>query len=110
MKKLVAVLILALTATTAMAQHHGHGLRYNRHGHYYGGSWVAPLIIGGAVGYGLSRSYYADPVYVPPPVVYTPPPVVYTQPAPVVIDGRCSPWTEVQNADGTITRTRTCTQ
>lgn len=78
MKKLVAVLLLAFSASTAMAQHHGHGIRHNHHrhhGHYYGhGGWVAPLIIGGAVGYALTR---------PAPVVVEQPPV-YTQPYPVV--------------------------
>jgi len=83
MKKLVAILLLALTATTAMAQHHGHGLRYNhhRHGHYYGGGWVAPLIIGGAVGYALTR---------PAPVVVEQPPV-YVQPQyPSVAQPQCT--------------------
>lgn len=74
MKKLVAILLLALTATTAMAQHHGHGIRHNHHrhhGHYYGGgNWIAPLVIGGVVGYALTR---------PAPVVVEQPPV-YVQP------------------------------
>ena len=79
MKKLVAVLLLAVASTTsAMAQHHGHGNHgYNRGGHYRGG-WIAPAIIGGVIGYGLSRPYY-EPYYAPAPAYY-PPPVVYSQP------------------------------
>jgi len=91
MKKLIALSILTL-AVSAQAQHH----------HYHrGGNWVAPVVIGGVVGYALARNYY-EPVYnygyVPPP------PVVVQQP----IRSACTPWTETQYADGTITRTRTC--
>ena len=81
----------------------------NAHGHY--GFW-GPALIGGAIGYSLSRPYY-PPVYVaPPPVYYQPPPVYYyqqqppvqyTAPAPV-----CSAWTETVNPDGTVTKTRNC--
>lgn len=80
MKKLVAVLLLAVASTSAMAQHghrnHGH---YNHHKHYRGNNWVAPAIIGGVIGYGLTRQYY-EPYYAPPVVVQPP---VYVQPAPV---------------------------
>ena len=59
------------------------------------------VLIGGVVGYAVTRNYY-EPVYnygyVPPP------PVVVQQPMRSV----CTPWTETQHADGTITRTRTC--
>jgi hypothetical protein len=85
MKKVVAVLILALSATTAMAQHHGYGHRH--HGGYRGG-WVAPAIIGGVIGYSLSRPYY-EPYYAPPVVVQQPP-VIYSQPAPVVVQPQCT--------------------
>jgi hypothetical protein len=74
MKKLIAILLLTLTATTAMAQHHGHGGYYRTNG-----GWVAPALIGGIIGYGIARPYY-PPVYTAPPVVYAPPPVYYPQP------------------------------
>lgn len=74
MKKLVAILLLAVASTSAMAQHHGHR-NHGHHGHYRGNNWVAPAIIGGVIGYGLTRQYY-EPYSAPPPVVYTPP-VVY---------------------------------
>ena len=89
MKKLITLALLTL-AVTAQAQHH-----------HRGGNWVAPVIVGGVIGYALTRNYY-EPVYnygyVPPP------PVVVQQPA----RSACTPWTETQHADGTITRTRTC--
>jgi hypothetical protein len=71
MKKLVAILLLSLSATTAMAYGHGG---------YYRSGWVGPAIVGGVIGYGLARPYYYPPVYVQPPVVYTQPPVYYQQP------------------------------
>ena len=84
MKKFIAILLLTLTAGTALAQHHGHGGHgYYRGGGYgYRGGWVAPAIIGGVIGYGLSRPYY-DPYYAQPPVYVQPAPV-YVQPQPMV--------------------------
>lgn len=98
MKKLLAVLLLTVSVS-AFAQHHHHG----HHGYWrhHGGNnwvWVAPALIGGIIGYEISRSQ--------PPVVQ--PPVIVQQPQ--VVTQNCSPWTEIQNPDGTITRTRTCTQ
>ncbi len=91
MKKLITLALLTL-AVTAQAQHH------HRHG---GGNWIAPVVVGGVIGYALTRNYY-EPVYnygyVPPP------PVVVQQP----VRANCTPWTETQYADGTVTRTRTC--
>lgn len=93
MKKLIALALLTL-AVSAQAQHHHH----HRHG---GGNWIAPVIVGGVIGYALTRNHN-EPVYnygyVPPP------PVVVQQPWRSV----CTPWTETQYADGTVTRTRTC--
>ena len=91
MKKLIALALLTL-AVSVQAQHHRH--------HQRGGNWMAPVIVGGVIGYALTRNYY-EPVYnygyVPPPVVVQPP-----------VRANCTPWTETQHADGTITRTRTC--
>lgn len=104
MKKL-AVLLLVLSATTAMAQpgfrHHHH------HGYYPGYGWVAPTIIGGVIGYEIARNY--PPVIVQQPVIVQPMPV----PPATVYYGQtqtCTEWVEVQQADGTVTRTRTCRQ
>ena len=102
MKKVLAVLLLA-TSSFAFAgpYHHGHG-----HWRHYGGNswvWVAPTLIGGIIGYEIAKNQ--------PPVVVQQPPVVVQQP-PVIVqqNQNCSPWTEIQNADGTTTRTRTCQQ
>ena len=93
MKKLIALLLLGLVMS-AQAQHHHH--------HRHGGNWVAPVIVGGVIGYALTRNYN-EPVYnygyVPPPVIVQPP-----------LRSVCTPWTETQYADGTVTRTRTCSQ
>jgi len=98
MKKILLALSLLAVTGTAMAQHyHGHGLRH--HGHYRGpgyGWWVAPVVVG-AIGYELGRQQVI--VQQPQVVVQNPPP------AP---GQNCTPWTETQNPDGTITRTRTC--
>ena len=100
MKKILLALSLLAVTGTAMAQHyHGHGFRH--HGHYRGpgvGWWVAPVVVG-AIGYELGRQQVI--VQQQPVIVQNPPP------APGQI---CTPWTETQNPDGTITRTRTCNQ
>ena len=95
------LLVILMTITTAAFAQHGH---YNHHHHHgghwqrgYGGGWqwMVPAIIGGAIVYEASRQP-------------TPQTVIIQQQQPV--DPNCSPWTEIQNPDGTITRTRTCTK
>lgn len=78
MKKFI--LLLLVLASTSYAhegfRHHGY---YG--GGYYNNNWVAPAIIGGVIGYELSRP---RPVYVEPqPVIIQQPPVIY-QPQPIV--------------------------
>lgn len=100
MKKSVLVLSLLLSAP-AFAQHY--------HGHYHGyrggpgfGWWVAPVVTG-VIGYEIARSQ--QPIVVQQqPVIVQQPPIVY-QP-----NQNCGPWLETMNSDGTVTRTRTCTQ
>lgn len=93
MKKILTVLLLTVSATAFAHGPHG----YWRH--QGGGSWgwVAPVIIGGAIGYEIGRPAQ---------------PVIVTQQPPVIIQQtqNCSPWTEIRNPDGTITVTRTCNQ
>ena len=92
MKKILAVVLLTLTAATASA-----------HGYYYGGyrnNWVAPFVIGAGVGYLATRPYYAPPpsYYYPPQVVYVQPPVYVQQPNPApqgyhqenILDANCN--------------------
>ena len=100
MKKILAIVLMTISAS-AMA--HGHGGYWARGG--YGGSWqwMVPTIIGGAIIYEAARQ---QPIYVQQPVIVQ-------QQQPVVVQPQnqsCSPWTETQNPDGTITRTRTCNQ
>ena len=69
-------LALSLFALIGTASAHG-PYRYGWHGGYgCGGCWVAPAIIGGAIGYEVSRP---TTVYVEPQ-----PSVVYVQPQPTV--------------------------
>jgi hypothetical protein len=69
-----------------------------------GWGWSVPIIVGGLiVGYELSQVDQAPVV-----VQQQPSTTVIQQPAPLMQN--CSPWTETQHPDGTITRSRTCNQ
>lgn len=77
MKKLLIALLISAAGTATLADAH-EGF-YHRGGCCYRGNglgWVAPLAIGGVIGYELSRPNTViveqQPVYVPPPVVYQP--------------------------------------
>jgi hypothetical protein len=100
MKKLFIALTLACATLPALAQHHGHGHRhygYRNIGPGWG-YWVAPLVIGGIAGATIVNNRQPETVIIQQP------------PQPVVIQGQnCTLWTETQQSDGTITRTRTCT-
>jgi len=78
MKKIVFALSLLALVGSASA-HEGF---YHRGGCCYRGGyglgWVAPAVVGGVIGYELSRPNTV--VVEQPPVVYTQPSVVYTQP------------------------------
>jgi hypothetical protein len=98
MKKFIVALAL-LTAIPAFAQ-------WRTHYHYYGygNNWVAPLIVGGVIGAELAR----------PNAVIVEQQPVYVQQQPVVVQQQpretCTAWVETQQPNGTVTRTRTCTQ
>ena len=102
MKRVLAIAVLSLAALPAMAHHfHGH-----HHGHR-SGNWGWEHVLGGAIAGAVIYDIYNRPVVIQqPPVVIQPHPV-YQYPQPVQ---NCTPWTETQNPNGTITRTRTCTQ
>lgn len=81
MKKLVLAVALTLIGSTAWADgYYRHRPHHHHHHHHY--RWVAPVIIGGAIGYGLSQPRYYAP---PPPPVYYGPPVTYVPPAYTVV-------------------------
>ena len=96
MKKTLAILALTFATLPAMAQHYHYGGHW-RHGGDGRWFWMTPLVVGGAIVYEASR----------PSVVVQQPVIVQTPPTQ---NPNCGPWTETQNPDGTITRTRTCTQ
>ena len=77
MKKTILALSLLAIVGTASAHE---GFRGYRGGYYHGGcygcGWVAPALIGGVIGYELSRP---STVYIEPQ-----PSVVYVQPQPTV--------------------------
>jgi hypothetical protein len=103
MKRLVALILITLSAT-AMAQHYHHG---HRHGGWGYNGWIAPVIVSGVIGYEIARNY--PPVVVQQPVIVQPAPVLPT----TVYYGQsqtCTAWNEIQTADGKIYRERTCTQ
>ena len=92
MKTLIAVLALTLSST-AFAHYNGHrnfGHHHHHHRHWHHNhGWVAPLIIGGAVGYALNRP---APVFLemnrPAPIIVQQPlQTVVLQPNQVMIDG-----------------------
>ena len=66
--------LLIISSSVAMA-HEGFRHYGYRGGCYNCGGWVAPALIGGVIGYELSR----PPVYTAPPVVYTQQPVIIEQ-------------------------------
>jgi len=103
MKRILALVLLCVSATAMAQHHHPHGGW--RHHHGYGWGWSVPILVGGAiVGYELSRANQPTVVVQQPPnIVYIPSPVAGQPP-------NCTMWVETQNSDGTITRTRTCTQ
>ena len=100
MKKILVVAVLALATVPAMAQWHHHGYQS---GYYGGGSgWN---FSGGAIAGAVIYDIYNRPVVIQQqPVIVQNPPVVYQT------QQNCTPWTETQHPDGTVTRTRTCTQ
>lgn len=98
MKKVILALGL-LTSLSASA--HGYEGHHGYHGYYHGGGgygWVAPLAIGGLIGYELSQPRTV--VVQQPQVVYQQPPVVVQQPQPLyrkdtIYDTTCSCYREV---------------
>lgn len=98
MKKFIVFTSFLLASSISWAHGHGH------HVHHSGYNWAAPLIIGGIGGYVIARSYPQTVVIERQPVVIQQQPV-YTAPI-----NNCSEWREVMDANGNITRERTCRQ
>jgi len=105
MKKVLLAMSLVLLTGSVSAQHFGHHGHYG-HGGYRGGGWGWGPVLGGALAGAVIYDIYNRPVVVQQP------PVVVQQQQPVMVqqNQNCTPWTETQHTDGTITRTRTCSQ
>lgn len=91
MKKIVSGIIagLMMTATVSQASpnHHHYGPRH--HGHHGGYGWVAPLVIGSAVGYVIATRPIPQPQ--PQPIViqqYPNPPIGYKYEQ--ILDANCN--------------------
>ena len=84
MKKILFVFLLSI-ASLAHADRWRHGSgQYYYHPSY---GWVAPAIIGGAIGYSMARPYYYPPApyyYIPQPIVIQQQPTYMQQPYPAV--------------------------
>jgi len=82
MKKLIAIFVLSLGTIASITPAQAHdGFR----GGYPGGGmgWVGPALIGGVIGYELSRPrYYEPPVIVQQPVYVQRGPALYSPPIP----------------------------
>ena len=86
------IILASLTLSTYCLAHGGHGGYHGggyHHGYYGGGyyagnNWVAPAIIGGVIGYELSRPRYVEPqpviIQQQPQVIYTPQPIIQQPP------------------------------
>jgi hypothetical protein len=101
MKKLFIGLLLAGSILPALAQHHGHGFRHHGHRHHSGPNWgylVAPLVIGGIAGAAIINNNRQPETI-----------IIQQPPQSIVQNQNCTPWTDTYSSDGTITRTRTCT-
>lgn len=96
MRTMLALILMTVSTLAWAGGPHGHrNHHYHRHHNHW--HWVAPAIVSGAVVYHLTR-----PEPLPPPVPY----VYYPVPQP----SYCTAWTEWMNPDGTVTRSRTCSQ
>lgn len=78
MKRYITAAILALSTISSQAhqpaRYYGsylHTPSYHHHHHSHSQSWIAPLIIGGVVGYALNRPTQAQ-AQVAPATVYAP--------------------------------------
>lgn len=98
MKKFLVASLLLISGTVFAHGPHGYYQRY--HGHDGWAPWVGGAIVGATL-----YNVYNRPA-TPAPIIYQPAPVVIQQP----YVSNCTVWVETQNPDGTITRSRTCTQ
>lgn len=94
-KILIGIALLASSSAFAQHHHHHHHGQWRHHDRSW--QWVGPALIGGIIAYEIGRNQ-----------AQAQQPQVIIQSPPVYVQQNCTPWFEVQNPDGTITRTRTC--
>ena len=96
MKKILILIGLAFLSMSVSAQYMHWS---SRHGPYYepARSWVAPVLIGGVIGYELSKAR-SNTV------------IIQQQPTIIEQTMECTPWKETLQSDGTTKRERTCYQ
>jgi hypothetical protein len=84
MKKLIIAFILSAGMGSCAVQAHD-GFRYRggyvHPGPCYGCGWVAPLIIGGVVGYEINRANQPVIIQQPPVIIQQPPHYIQAPPA-----------------------------
>jgi hypothetical protein len=128
MKKILAVLGLVAISTSALADplqyyrgphggdpfhggyHGGYGGHRGGYGGYYGGGHhhnggidiLAPLVIGGVIGYAINESNRQPTIYQQSPQV------IYQQSPSRTVYQNCTAWIETVDQYGVTTRTRTC--
>jgi len=99
MKKILLLITLSLLSLTASAQYMHWQSRYAPY-HSGGGGWIAPVIIGGVIGYSINRAQQPNTII-----------IHQSQPGVTVENNmECSAWRETQQPDGTIKRERICYQ
>lgn len=79
MKRLIASLILFASPVVFAGHghgHHWHGPRHHHHHWNHNHGWIAPALIGGVIGYALTR---------PAPVIVQQPEVVVVPQQPVIV-------------------------
>ena len=99
MKNILLSLLLMVFSAPAFAgptHHHRHHHGYHHHAH--AGRWIAPVIIGGVVGYALAQ----------PSVAQSAPVIVQQQPVIIQDSTNCTEWKEVMQPNGIIVRERYC--
>lgn len=79
MKKLLTVVLMCIGSMAYAGPHHNFGHGHHRHFHQRHSDWVAPLIIGGVIGYAMTRPAEAatPPVIVQQPVIINSSDIVY---------------------------------
>ena len=86
-KPLQLLLIASLITTSATSYAHPSGHYYWGHNHY---GWVAPLVIGSAVGYAVATRPQPVVIQQPPPNIYYQPQAPYGYHYENILDANCN--------------------